>query len=141
MSFGKYHKKKFKTNDLKSMLDKAFSDFIRLSNADAAGYCTCCTCGAKKHWKETDAGHFIHRNHTSVRYDERNVHPQCQRCNRWLSGMQYEHSLHVDNMHGEGTAEELRRLSYTQTKFNDFFYIAQIEKYREKVNLLKKAIL
>jgi hypothetical protein len=70
----------------KTAFDKAWkvwSIFIRQSFADNRGYCTCYTCEAVKHWKEMQAGHY---HHGALDFDKRNIHPQCIRCNKWLSG-------------------------------------------------------
>ena len=58
-------------------LDIVFSKYVRLSNADKNGNCTCVTCNNTFYWKEIQAGHFMSRKHYSIRWDERNVKPQC----------------------------------------------------------------
>ena len=60
-------------------LDTVFSQYVRLSNADDRGYCTCVTCGKKGQMEDrrnNQAGHFISRANYSTRWDERNVKPQ-----------------------------------------------------------------
>lgn len=46
----------------------------------------CWTCGETKHWKQVDAGHYISRRHKSVRWDLRNIRPQCKICNGFGKG-------------------------------------------------------
>lgn len=61
---------------------KAFSDYVR--KRDAVGdYVACFTCDTIKHWKEMQAGHF---KHGVLDFDEINIHGQCVRCNKYLSG-------------------------------------------------------
>lgn len=86
---------------------RVFSDYIRRSNADDSGLCTCATCGVKAHWKDMDAGHFISRNHKATKFDPQNVAPQCKKCNRFLGGRQYEFGLYIDKKYGKGTAEKI----------------------------------
>lgn len=96
-------------------LDEAFSKYIRLSNADKDGYCTCVTCGKRGYWQRDiiDAGHFISRKAMATRWDERNVKPQCRYCNRFRNGMQYAFSKYL----GDNLAEELYYKSQKVTKF------------------------
>lgn len=61
--------------------DKAMSDYIRTRDNF-----TCVTCGKKGNKKNIDNGHFIPRGSSLWRYDERNGHAQCYRCNKKLSG-------------------------------------------------------
>ena len=68
---------------LRDKLDDAYSKYVRLSNADECGYCTCISCGARRPWKELDAGHYVGRAVFALRWDDRNVWPQCKQCNKW----------------------------------------------------------
>ena len=67
-------------------LDKWFSVYIRLRDADDNGNCRCCSCTKEGFWKEMDAGHFIPRQNKSTRYHEKNVFAQCRKCNRFYNG-------------------------------------------------------
>lgn len=62
-------------------LDKVFSEFIRRRDAGV-----CITCGKKQDWKRCDAGHYIRRGIMQFRWNERNVHAQCKKCNSWGEG-------------------------------------------------------
>lgn len=87
---------KRKKNSCKYWKDKAwkaFSAFIRKRGANLDGYVDCVTCGEPKHWKEMQAGHFIDGRNNTILYDERLVHPQCQRCNVWLGGNKVQYVL------------------------------------------------
>jgi hypothetical protein len=67
--------------DYVKLAQQVFNKFIRLR--DAGNVCISCQ---KKPLKE-NAGHFYNaNNHWSVRFDERNVHLQCEHCNTYLSG-------------------------------------------------------
>lgn len=101
-------RKKQTRSQLVKKLDTVFSQYIRKSKADKQGYCTCCTCGKKVHWKEIQAGHFMSRKHYSIRWDERNVNPQCVACNVFRYGEQYKYSLFL--------GQDLADLLYLQSK-------------------------
>lgn len=114
-------------------LDVVFSQYVRLSNADDRGYCTCVTCGKKGHWKTggIQAGHFISRKHYSTRWDELNVKPQCVACNVYRAGEQYKYSLYL----GENLSKDLYEKSQKIVKFTSNEIEDLIEYYSK---LLKK---
>jgi hypothetical protein len=84
-----------------------------------------------------DAGHFISRNKRATKYNEQNVNAQCPRCNRFLSGRQYEHGLAIDRKWGAGTAEKLLALSGQSCKLGADWYEYHIVKYRQKLKGMK----
>lgn len=92
---------------LKKKADILHSKYIRLRDSDSRGYGECITCGAKKHWKEAQCGHFVTRANNKLRYDELNTNLQCVGCNMFKSGEQYSYSKALDEKYGPGTAEEL----------------------------------
>jgi hypothetical protein len=122
-----------------SRLDRIFSEYIRLRDADGNGNCRCITCPTVANWRSMDAGHFVQRDRKAVRYCEQNVNAQCHCCNRFRSGNQYEHGLAIDRKFGNGTAERLQLISkVSHHKLTIGWLIYQIEHYREDVNKLKK---
>lgn len=92
---------------LKKEADAWFSRYIRVRDSDGYGRGDCITCGAVKHWKEQQAGHFVTRSASALRYDEINVNLQCVGCNMFKSGEQYLYSKALDLKYGDGTAESL----------------------------------
>lgn len=71
------------------------SRWVRSKDANADGLVQCYTCGIWKHWKEMDAGHY---KHDRLDFDERNLKPQCSRCNKYHQGQldEYAHNLIMD---------------------------------------------
>ena len=119
----------------KNKIDKPFHEYIRRRDADnSTGYCECITCNKPIHFTESDAGHFIGRQHLATRWDENNVYAQCRKCNRFEYGRQYEYSLAL----GSDLAEELLLSSRQIFKRSDFEYLEIFEKYRDKLEELKK---
>lgn len=132
--------KRCRKDSLKGMmqiLDKVFSEYIRLKNADENGYVKCITCPTVKHWKEIDNGHFISRNHIATRYDERNCNPQCAVCNRFKGGEQYLHGVAIDKKYGSGTANQLQAISKVYSGIDTMWLQHHIELYRKKIKDLK----
>jgi 5-methylcytosine-specific restriction endonuclease McrA len=110
LPFKFYQKKPAKTDRQKliNKLDTSFSEFIRLRDSDKNGVCKCITCGDFKHWQDCDAGHFVTRENMGTRWEEQNVNAQCQSCNRFKSGKQFEHGLAIDKKYKEpGLAAKL----------------------------------
>ena len=91
---------------LKKRADKSFSYYTRKRYADHRGFIKCCTCGSYRRWIEVDAGHYIPRGHNSVRYDERNVHPQCKQCNM-NGGEPGAYTLFLIDKYGQDVIESL----------------------------------
>ena len=111
-------------------LDVVFSKYIRLSNADKKGYCTCVTCGKKFFWKEIQAGHFMSRKHYSTRWNEDNVKPQCVACNVYRAGEQYKYSLYLGNK----LSEQLYMQSKEIRKFTSIELEEMFDVYNSKIN-------
>ena len=101
--------KKPTRSKLVKKLDVVFSQYVRMSNADKNGFCTCITCGKRGHWKNDgiQAGHFMSRRHYSTRWDEQNVFPQCIKCNMYSQGEQYRYSLFL----GKATSDLMHKKS------------------------------
>jgi len=118
--------KKVKRSTLVKKLDTVFSKYIRQSKS-INGYTTCVTCGKVEEWKNQDCGHFISRIHMSVRWDERNVAPQCKYCNRYCQGQQYLFSQYL----GNNLSEELYKQSKEICKFTDVELQDMIVHYTE----------
>ncbi len=95
--------------------DKWFSVYIRLRDIISGEYCRCITCGKPLQWKyEAECGHFQSRGKPMTRFDEKNCHAQCNKCNnnsdRGRKGEQYRHGKEIDKLYGDGTADNLEAL-------------------------------
>ena len=124
---------------LKKELDKWFSLYIRLREANEYGFCQCFTCGVVRHYKDgMQNGHFQSRKHLSTRFDEDNCQVQCIKCNMFSQGEQFKFGLNLDAKHGEGFAEELECLARTTFKISRPEYEEKITYYKDLVNNLKE---
>ena len=83
VSFKKEKKPANNIKILKAEVWDLFSEYVRRSASDEDGYCGCVTCGKIDHWKNMQAGHYIHG--TLFLIPEL-VHPQCPHCNGFLHG-------------------------------------------------------
>lgn len=121
-----------KRSTLVKKLDKLFSQYVRMKDADHAGYVSCFTCGMTKHWKEVDAGHFQSRGKYATRYHEDNVKPQCKRCNGFRGGEQYQFALNL----GTDLADELVYLSNQPARLTNDWLLEKIKHYQQEVKKL-----
>ena len=97
------------------------------------GVCVnCCTCGKTYHWTKIQAGHFIPAAQgNATRWDEKNIHSQCMRCNCNLGGNGAEYYPFMVNKYGEDFVNELR--SRPMVKLSDADYLDLISEYSEKL--------
>lgn len=110
-------KKKKRLPSLSALRKKAWeltSKYVRLREADADGYNRCVTCGTTKPWQELQAGHFVPQAQgNAARWDLRNIHCQCYRCNINLGGNGAEYGPYIRDRYGIDGYESIRRLAGT----------------------------
>ena len=123
---------------LKKELDKWFSLYIRLRDANEYGMVQCFTSGRVYHYKNIHAGHFMSRKHLSTRWCDTNVQPQSAADNLFGQGEQYKFAINLEAKYGEGTAEELEGLARTTIKISRIDYEEKISYYKDLVDKLKK---
>ncbi len=99
---------------------KWFSLYIRLRDSDENGYIRCFTCGGVRFFKYCDAGHGIGRQHEATKYNEKNVHAQCKKCNGLEGGMRERYKEEVDRRYGDGFWDMLEVASRKKFHRSDF---------------------
>jgi len=124
--------------DIIKNISVIFKKYIRHRDLDHAGWTRCCTCSKPIQIKGGDinAGHFMIDKRLATRWNERNCHAQCVKCNM-EGGQQYEHAKYIDKRWGEGTAAGLERDSLTSIKYfiHDLLYIEN--QWKQKLAELK----
>lgn len=83
---------------------KAFSKWVRVSNADWKGDVACFTCGRVYPWQQMDAGHFFHN---VLDFNIYNIHPQCKRCNKYKQGEGVAYYEKLRELYGQEVVEGL----------------------------------
>ncbi len=127
-----------KLSTIKKKADKVFSEYIRRKYANTHGDVKCVTCGQWHPIAEMDAGHYISRNHMATRYDERNVFPQCHRCNRFNGGNIPTYSLFLLDRFGLSVVRDLEKLSHEVYKWDVFALQDKIEEWKSAIKNFKK---
>ncbi|WP_455639336.1 recombination protein NinG [Parabacteroides sp.] len=123
---------------LQQLLDKIFSVYIRLRHANQFGFCKCITCGEMLSWVRIQNGHYIDRRHIATRYDERNCHPQCPRCNIGSRGNHEKYKRAIVAEYGVKVLEELESGKRSIEKLTVADYQDKIAYYKAEVKRLKK---
>ena len=117
---------------------KVFSEFIRLRDSDSQGICKCITCGLVKPWKLMDCGHGIGRQYKSTKFNEKNNHAQCKRCNGFDGGKREVYKVEMDKRYGHGTWDKMEIASRTVCKRSVFEIKVMTEYYKKEVARLKQ---
>ncbi len=130
-------KTKTKIKSLKSLKTKCwklFSEYIRRRAADWRGYVSCITCGTSYLWNSGDihAGHWIH---DKLDYDERNVHPQCFKCNyKYNKNVNTRYAIFMAKTYGVLVMEELTKLANTfGNNYSRQEVLVKIEELKQKL--------
>ena len=87
-------------------LDKLRQTYARYEGAkkkNGTWVNTCVTCGAVLPCNKMNGGHFIPRACYPLRWDIKNVHCQCVRCNLYKNGAYLEYSQWFINEYGQKT--------------------------------------
>ena len=115
-------------SQLHKLATKCFNQYIRTRDKDKG----CVSCDSHVF---SDAGHFYSAGHYPIlRYDEKNVHGQCKRCNYFLSGNENEYRKRITSRISEDDLKELDyKVAYYRQhgyKWDRYFLIEIILKYK-----------
>lgn len=127
-------------SDLKKLEDKLweiFSIYIRLRDSDSQGVGKCFTCDKPIHWTKGDCGHGIPRQHKATKFNERNNHLQCKKCNGFEGGRREVYKERMNRRYGPQTWEKMEIASRQTFKASAFILQNNIEYYTQKVAELK----
>ena len=125
-------------NDLKTTQDwlkeaqTIFNKYIRLR--DTGLWCVSCNLPPKK----KNAGHYFSSGgHSNVRFDEDNVHLQCEACNTFLSGNLLQYQIGIQKKIGAQKLRELEERAHVTKKWTIDELKEIIKTYKAKVNELQ----
>ena len=118
-------------------LDKVFSLYIRLRDSENGAF-KCISCGQWKRFEQADCGHYVNRQHMSLRYSEMNCNAQCRKCNRFQEGNIQGYRKGLIEKYGEDKVELLESMQNQTNKISEFELEQMIIFYTEKVKELQK---
>lgn len=125
-------------SELIKKLDQIFSVYTRLSVADKDWYITCPLCWARVHWIKAQNMHFITRSVFKYRWDERNCHAGCMRCNVILHGNYIVYTRRMQRKYGEILVDEMINDKQI-TKIATWSLQEMIDYYTDLVNDLARS--
>ena len=109
-----------------------FNTFIR--TRDNGLLCISCNTIPKK----KNAGHYFSSGgHSNVRFDEDNVHLQCEHCNTYLSGNLLNYQIGIEKRIGAEKLLELHAKAHIEKRWRVEEIKEIIKKYKEKVKAIK----
>lgn len=124
-------RKKRVTKNYVADMDRVFQYYIRLRDVMPGGYGKCITCGKIKPFDHLQAGHFFSRRHFSTRWNEDNVHAECDYDNCWNSDHLLKYKENLIKKIGTKRFEYLEVL-HNQTRKWSHFEIEELIRYYGK---------
>lgn len=128
--------REFRDDDIRTLKKRAryyCHKFIRLRDKDEP----CISCGKIfKHGETTHASHYMSDgNNSRTRYDERNIHKSCVKCNAYQSGNLANYRIRLIEKIGIDDVLDLERKDEIKKwKKEDLKEI--IENYKEKIKIM-----
>ena len=130
---------RLKTISTIDIADRVFSQYVRLTNARDDGMVQCITCGKRLFRTEIQNGHYKKRNRYKYRFDIRNCHPQCEKCNLRENGNYRNYHIYMVNTYGEELERSIREDNATK-KLYDYDLIIDTQKRYDESQLRLKII-
>jgi len=130
--------------ELEKLLDREISFAVRAGAARQIGSdrIPCFTCGTRRPWRTLDAGHYIGRTNRGVRWDPRDIRPQCRLCNTARDGERAKFRAHLVRELGEAEVENLERTAgaWAGERRTKVWLIEEIRAWRKKNASLRQAM-
>lgn len=121
------------TSDYLKLAQQVFNKYIRLR--DQGRLCISCDNPPKK----ANAGHYFSQGgHSNVRFDEENVHLQCEHCNSFLSGNLLNYQIGIEKRIGADRLIELHGRAHDVKKWTADELKEIIDTYKAKIKEIEK---
>lgn len=118
--------------------DAVFSYYIRLTYATDSGNVQCVTCGKWLFWLYIQNGHYVSRKHMSLRFSDKNCHPQCLECNYFGKGVMDSYTVYLVEKYGAKHLTYLQQEKQKIVKLTDHEVETMTGEYQKKVDALLK---
>lgn len=117
----------------KNEVAKQFQLLVRIRSAAKGGLAECVSCGNCYHYKQMHGGHYISRTNSATLYDDRNVHPQCVRCNNFLGGNRDGYEQFMTDRYGADVIAELRQNASQPKQWTRLELAEMIVEFRREI--------
>lgn len=134
--YPKTSKKKSTVSRL-DIADRVYSEYVRLNECDDNGIWTCITCWTKDYWDKLQNWHYRSRSCMLYRFDDRNCHTQCMRCNCMLNGNYRNYYQQMVFIYGK----ELEELLWTNKELKKYYmwdFVEMIKNWIKKIQEKKQ---
>ena len=121
-------------------LDKIYSKYVRLVEADEFGKVRCFTCDKVYDWDKIDCGHYVSRMYKNTRWTRENTQPQCRSCNRFHEGMKDVFALKLQKKYGDDILQVLNDRKNEDYKWTESDLEELITYYNNRVKELLKGV-
>ena len=119
-------------SDYLKLTQQVFNKYIRLRDKDEL----CISC--QKPPKKQNAGHYFSSGgHSNVRFNEDNVHLQCEYCNTFLSGNLLNYQIEIEKRIGAEKLIELQAKAHFVKKWSIDELKELMQKYKQKIKQLE----
>lgn len=116
------------SSDYLKIAQQVFNKFIR--KRDNGLNCISCD----KPCKKENAGHYYSQGgHSAVRFNEDNVHLQCEHCNTFLSGNLLNYQVGIEKRIGSQKLMELQAIAHDVKKWSKEELKELIDVYKQKL--------
>lgn len=119
--------------------DRAFSLFIRTRDSQEyeGKFFRCISCGRVLSIDQADCGHYVNRQHMSLRFSEMNCHAQCRKCNRFMEGNIQDYRKELIKKLGEVKVLLLEATKNVDNKISNFELELLAKHYKKEVKKFK----
>tara|TARA_B100000902_G_C27037875_1_gene777839 strand:- start:128 stop:568 length:441 start_codon:yes stop_codon:yes gene_type:complete len=126
---------------LKGLLDKEVSTWVRNYWSEDGENAQCFTCNIVKPIKQMHCGHYIPRNISPTRYqvgaeidntDCPNLAPQCPQCNTFRHGMGFEYRANLVKLVGSEPVEVMEEKARQPWKWDKLELLTKIALFRSE---------
>jgi hypothetical protein len=115
-------------NDYLKIAQQVFNKYIR--QRDTGLNCISCN----KPCKKENAGHYYSQGgHSNVRFNEDNVHLQCEHCNTYLSGNLLNYQIEIKERIGAERLMNLQAIAHDVKKWSKDELKVLIQVYKQKL--------
>lgn len=135
-------KRKASRSTLMKKADESFSLFIRTRDSQAyeGKAFKCISCGRVLPIEQADCGHYVNRQHMSLRFSEKNCSSQCRSCNRFQEGNIQDYRKGLIEKIGESQVLLLEATKHLTNKITDFELDLLAKHYKKETKKFKYQI-
>lgn len=122
--------------------DEAFSVFIRTRDSQfyEGRAFRCISCNRVLPIDQADNGHYVNRQHMSLRFSELNCNAQCRHCNRFMEGNIQDYRKGLINKIGEQKVLLLEAQKHITNKISNFELDILAKEYKKRTKEFKYQI-